>query len=125
MRITREAAREYFAHPSQQIGISPDELPGDPVQYWAKDGVCCIFHPSFWPGVWMGHYAVKPEVWGKTVKPTKELLRAFWDANQPKLIIGWTDENNRQALSFARRLGFKEIGTMRNGVVTQEWTPWE
>jgi RimJ/RimL family protein N-acetyltransferase len=73
----------------------------------------------------MGHYAVKPEVWGKTIKPAKAILREFWEAENPQLIIGWTDESNRQALNFARRLGFKEIGTMRNGVVTQEWTPWE
>lgn len=124
MRITREAAREYFAHPSQQIDVNPESLPGDPVQYWAQDGVCVMFHPSFWPGVWMAHYAVKPEVWGKTVSPALEILSAFWNACEPDLIIGWTDERNRQAISFSRRLGFKEIGTMQNGVVTQEWTPW-
>lgn len=125
MRVSVEQAREYFAHPSQQLGITPDTLPGAPVQYWAKGGVCCVFHPTFWPNVWMGHYAVKPEAWGKTVSPTREILNAFWQAEQPELIIGWTDQANRQALSFARRLGFKEIGTMRNGVVTQEWTPWD
>jgi RimJ/RimL family protein N-acetyltransferase len=124
VRITADEAREYFAHPSQKTGIDPDNLPGDPVQYWAEGGVCGLFHPSFWPDVWMGHYAVKPEVWGKTIEPARAILLEFWEAASPQLIIGWTDQNNRQALKFARRLGFKEIGTMRNGVVTQEWTPW-
>jgi RimJ/RimL family protein N-acetyltransferase len=123
VKITAGEAQEYFLHPSQQTDIDPDNLPGDPVQYWAHDGVCGMFHPTFWPGVWMAHYAIKPEVWGKTVAPTVVLLNAFWRAEQPELIIGWTDNKNRQAMSFAKRLGFKEIGTMRNGVVTQEWTP--
>lgn len=72
----------------------------------------------------MAHYAVKPEAWGKAVSPARSVLNAFWQAEKPDLIIGWTDEKNRQALSFAKRLGFREIGTMHNGVVTQEWTPW-
>lgn len=124
MKITRDEAREYFLHPSQQLDITPDNLPGDPVQYWAEGGVCGVFHPSFWGGVWMAHYAVKPEAWGKAVSPARSVLNAFWQAEKPDLIIGWTDEKNRQALSFAKRLGFREIGTMHNGVVTQEWTPW-
>lgn len=124
MRITVDEARSYFLHPSQQIDITPETLPGDPVQYWARGGVCALFHPAFWPDVWMGHYAVRPEVWGNTVRPAKELLNAFWNAENPQLIIGWTDIKNRQAISFARRIGFKEIGTTHNGVVMQEWTPW-
>lgn len=127
MRISLDEAREYWAHPSQQImGATPENLPGDPFQYWAEGPVCTVFHPTFWPGVWMGHYAVKPEAWGHAVEPARRLMAAFWEAEAPSRIIGWTPASNRMALSFARRLGFVQDGAMPlndETVIMQGWVP--
>lgn len=129
MRISVEAAREYFADPTQQKAsdITPDTLPEGPdFQYWAAGGVCGIFHRAPWPGVWMGHYGVKPEAWGKTTAPAQQILRAFWDSERPELIIGWTKADNRAALAFARRLGFRIHGEMNlptGKVIEQSWRP--
>lgn len=125
MRITVDEAREYFSHPSQQkgAGVHPDQLT-DEFLYYARDGVCGVFHVIPWPHVWQGHYGVKPEAWGRTVKPALSLLSEFWDDHQPQMIVGWTDSRNRQALSFARRLGFKEHGRMElpgQTVIMQGW----
>lgn len=130
MRISVNEARQYWAHHSQQEKsfIHPDELPDDEAfQYWALDGVCGVFHGAMWPGVWMAHYGVMPEVWGKATRPAKAILSAFWGEENPELIIGWTDETNRAALAFARRIGFKENGRMNlpNGaVIMQEYSQW-
>ncbi|MFV1484522.1 MULTISPECIES: GNAT family N-acetyltransferase [unclassified Phaeobacter] len=128
-RISVDQARQYFQHRSQQraSGITPDELPDEPFQYWACEGVCGAFHPDHWPGVWMAHYAVKPEHWGRTIGPAKSILQAFWASERPSLIIGWTAESNRAALSFSRRLGFREIGKMAldsGNVIMKELGPW-
>lgn len=126
MKITVDEARDYFQHVSQQKGngVTPDELPDhDGLVYYAHGGVCVLFHIAHWPGVWMAHVAVKPEAWGRTVIPGRKILNKFWNDESPTLILGWTDQNNRAALSFARRVGFTEIGTMQTGVVMQEWTP--
>jgi hypothetical protein len=113
VKIDVEAAREYLAHPSQQtMGARPDNLPEAGVEYYAQGPICAMFHPSFWPGVWMAHYAVKPEGWGGLIAPARALLREFWRAESPKRIIGWTPESNRAALAFSRRLGFVVDGRM-------------
>lgn len=130
MKISVDEAREYWSHHTQQEKsfIHPDDLPDDEAfQYWAQGGVCGAFHLAPWPNVWMAHYAVKPEVWGKAAGPAKAILGAFWAEEQPELIIGWTDETNRAALAFARRIGFKENGRMNlpsGAVVMQEYTEW-
>ena len=107
--------------------ITPETLPDNPLfQYWADSGVCGVFHPGNWPGVWMAHYGVKPEAWGKTKAPALRILRAFWGAEKPELIIGWTKESNRAALAFARRLGFQVHGEMdlpSGKVIEQSWRP--
>lgn len=130
MRISVDEARQYWAHHTQQEKsfIHPDDLPEDEAfQYWAKDGVCVVFHRAAWPGVWMAHYGIKPEVWGKTTIPAREIIAEFSAVEEPELIIGWTDEKNRAALSFARRVGFKEIGRMNlpdGAVIMQEYAEW-
>jgi hypothetical protein len=120
-RITVDEAREYFSHPSQQKGaqITPDALPGDPFEYWACGGVCVVFHVALWPGIWMVHCGVKPEVWGRAVEPAREILSAFREARDPAQIIGWTEASNRAAVSFALRVGFRETGkmTMPDGAI--------
>lgn len=124
-----DEAREYFRHHSQQkaSGITPESLPErEDVQYWALDGVCGVFNRAHWPGVWMAHYGVKPEAWGKTRKPAVELLNMFWASEKPELIIGWTAESNRAALAFARRIGFRVHGEMNlptGKVIEQSWRP--
>jgi len=123
MRIKPALAKPFFDHKTQRkwAQISPDELPGDPFQYWAQEGVCGVFHPMPWPGIWMAHYGVLPDAWGHTKGPARAILKDFWDAEQPDLIIGWTEENNRAALAFSKRIGFTITGRMASGVIMQEW----
>lgn len=128
MRITAAEARPYFDHRSQRVGamIDPADLHDNGLEYWALDGICGVFHQAHWPDVWMVHYGAKPEAWGRLVEPSRTVLRAFWDEKQPDLLIGWTKESNRQALAFARRVGFRENGRMNlpeGAVVMQEWRP--
>lgn len=123
MRISVDEARAFWDHPSQTA--SPDELPDDPVyQYWAVGGVCGVFHPLPWPGVWLGHYGVKPNVWGKSIAPARQVIAEFLEAEKPERLMGWTKEENRAAISFARRLGFVECGAMHlptGNVIMQEF----
>lgn len=107
--------------------ITPETLPDDPAfEYWACEGVCGVFHRVAWPGVWMAHYGVKPATWGNTRQPALRILRAFWGSVQPGLIIGWTRADNRAALAFAKRLGFRVHGEMDlpdGKVIEQSWRP--
>ena len=106
---------------------SPDDLPGEGVVYYATGGVCGCFHDAHWPGVVMAHYGVLPEAWGSTVPAARAILRQFSEDYQPQAIIGWTDERNRAALAFARRLGFEEYGRLElpsGTVVKQRWQAW-
>lgn len=126
MIIDVEEARDYFLDSSQQIqGITPETLPESGVEYWANEGVCGMFHLAPWPRVWMAHYAVKVEAWGKTVAPAKRILAEFWGSRQVDRIIGWTPETNRAALFLSRRLGFKIEGAIHlpNGkIIMQGWS---
>ena len=128
MKITRDEAKAFFAHPTQlraSMLESPDDLP-EGVEYWADGPICGMFHLSFWPGVWMVHYGVKPEGWGHLVEPSRRILRAFWGHHKPQRIIGWTDARNRAALALTRRVGFQEDGRMQldgHEVVMTGWRP--
>lgn len=128
LRITVDAAREYLGEKLQQRAsmIDPVDLPEEGVEFFAKDGVCGMFHAAHWPRVFMAHYAVKSEAWGKTTGPAKEILMEFWKYKKPKLIIGWTDSENRAALSFARRIGFRKTGQLDlpdKTIIQQSWRP--
>lgn len=122
-----EEAREFFAHPSQQIeGATPDKLPEIGLEYWACGDVCVMFHAAGWPDVFMVHIAVKPSAWGNTVSPARAILRAFWDLESPQRIIGWMPSDNRAVLSLTRRLGFVTDGEMKltggRRIVMQGWS---
>jgi RimJ/RimL family protein N-acetyltransferase len=129
VRITRNEAKAFFAHSTQlraSMMESADELPEAGVEYWADGPICGIFHPAFWPGVWMLHYGAKPEGWGHLVQPSRRILLAFWDHHQPQRIIGWTDASNRAALALTKRVGFQEDGRMkldRREIVMTGWRP--
>jgi len=127
VKITVEQARDFFRHPSQQLGgIKPEYLPEEGFEYWAEGPVCGVFHKMPWPGVWGAHYGVDPAGWGRLLAPAKSVLRQFWDAHDCSRIIGWTPKSNRRAVAFARRLGFVVDGEMPAGdeiVVMQGWTP--
>lgn len=108
-----DEARAYFAHPSQQLyGVTPENLPDEPFEYWAKDGICGVFHPAPAARVWMVHFAAKPECWGHLVAPSREVLAAFWAAKNPERIVGWTPVHLRAALALSRRVGFVEDGRL-------------
>lgn len=128
-KITVNQAREYFTDPSQQLhGITDKNLPDEGFEYWADGPVCGVFHRVAWPGVFMCHYGVKPEGWGKLVKPAKRILEAFWGEHNPKRLIGWTPDTNTAALGFAKRLGFTIDGEMDLGevkIIMQGWVKWE
>lgn len=125
MKITVDQARTYLAHPSQQIYNSkPEVLPETGVEYYAVGPVCGMFHRAAWPGVWMAHYAVKPDKWGHLVPPAKRVLSEFWDTERPDRIIGWTPKENRAALAFSKRLGFVIDGEMNlpsGKIIMQGW----
>lgn len=125
MRITVDQAREYFMDPSQHLfGITPDNLPDDPVQYWAHEDLCGVFHPAPWPDVWMGHYAMKPSGRGRSDETARYILTQFWQSERPSRIVGWTDASNKRALAFAKRIGFTVDGTMpteKGDVVMTGW----
>lgn len=121
MRITVEAAREYFRHPSQQIGLTPDDLPEDGAEYWADGPVCLIFHGTAADDVWMVHLAVKPEGYGQLIEPTRRILAEFWAEKQPKHIIAWIAEHRAAAIAFARKVGLTEDGRFP-GTVMLGWS---
>lgn len=125
MRISVEAARAYFTHPSQRRGamIAPNDLPAEGVEYWAKDGVCLIFHDAPWPGVIMVHVGALPSAWGRADEPAKAILRAAWDYYRPARIVAWMKESNRAVLAFAKRTGFTVDGRMDlpEPVIMQGW----
>lgn len=127
MRISVDEAREYFAHPSQQVfGITPDSLPGDPFEYWADGPLCGIGHMAPFPNVWMVHFGAKPEGRGALIPHGKRLLHEFWAAKQPARIIGWTPVRFRHALALSRRVGFVTDGILPlpdGDVVMGGWRP--
>lgn len=99
---------------------------GDAFQYWSCGPICGVFHRTFWPGVWMAHHGCKPEGWGKATEPARKALLAFWDAETPQLVTGWTEASNRAAVAFARRVGFQEDGRLSlpsGDVIMQSWRP--
>ena len=128
MRITVDEARGFFEHASQQIeGLTPDILPGEGFEYYAKGPLCVAFHLSPWPDVWFCHYGVKPEGWGGLVAPAQEILAYFFELKGASRIIGWTPEDNRAACAFAKRVGFSEDGKLKaksRNIIMQGWTPW-
>lgn len=126
-QITHRDAAFYWSHPSQlEPGITPDMLPEGPI-YMACGCICGAFRPGPWLGVWMADYGARPEGWGQLTEPAKAILHAFWDAQKPQLIVGWTDSRKRAALAFSKRIGFRVTGemTLADGtrIVAQEWRP--
>lgn len=128
-KIRVEEARAFWEHPSQHVeGSTPDALPQDGplVQYWAVGPICGVFHPAPWPRVWMVHIGCKPEGWGQAVSAAKAGLGAFWNAESPDAIVGWTPASKRAAVAFARRCGFVEHGRLAlpsGDLILQNWRP--
>lgn len=119
MIITVNEARAYFTHPTQQVRVTPEELP-DSCEYWADSGVCLVFHPTAAADVWMVHIGVKLSAWGRTTDPARRILEAFWRAKQPQRIVAWIDDHRRPALALARRVGFTTDGAFP-GTVMLGW----
>lgn len=112
MKITVEAAREYFAHPSQlrhSMIEAPEDLP-DWATYYAIGGVCGGFHPGHWSGLLMGHIGVKPHAWGHVTADARAVLGEAWAAENPERIAGWVKDSNRPMQALCRRLGMEIDG---------------
>lgn len=127
MRITVDEAKPFFAHVTQLRGAklnSPDDLPEAGFVYWADGPICGAFHQAPWESVWFAHYGAKPEAWGGLRSPALRVLTGFCGDVGASCILGWTDIENRAAIAFAKRLGFRETGTIDAGRVLQtEWRP--
>lgn len=108
------------------FGITPDSLPGDPFEYWADGDLCGVAHLAPHPGVWMVHFAAKPEGRGHLVASARRLLAELWEARQPKRVIGWTPVRLRAAVAFSKRVGFVTDGILPlpdGDVVMGGWRP--
>ena len=128
MKIGVGEARKYFEHPSQHVeGTRPDILPAEGVHYYANGPICGLFHLMHDPGIYMAHYGVMPEGWGRLTFPARTVLAYAFDDLGAERFVGWTDEKNRAALAFAKRIGFKRDGVLPlrdKTIIMQGWTPW-
>jgi len=123
-KITAKEAMAFFQDKSQRIGgLDPENLHDDGLLFYASGPVCGIAHYGFEEGVWMVHYGVKREGLGKYDGHMLSILKEHWNAVKAKLIIGWTPESNKLALSIAKRIGFKVVGylDLDDRIVMQEW----
>lgn len=114
MRVTVEAARAYFAHPSQlkhSLIETPEDLPGW-CSYYAQGGVCGVFHAGHWPGLLMGHLGAMPETWGSVTRSAEAILREAWAAESPDRIAGWVKDSNKPMQALCRRLGMEIDGRL-------------
>lgn len=124
MRITRDEAEDFFAHPSQKV-MGLTELPDSPFEYYAFGQVCGAFHETFWPDVHMVHVGMKPDGWGLSDISARAILEHYRAETGSKRITTWIDGNNRAAIAFAARLGFTEDGEMALGtdkVIMMGWS---
>lgn len=125
LRITVEAARAFFMHPSQRVfGLLPEFLPDDPFQYWAAGSVCLSFHPGELPGVWMTHIAANPSGWGRLDGDVSRVLHAFFEESKADVIMAWIPATLRHSVSLSRRVGFEEIGRFRTTIGEIIITTW-
>lgn len=126
MKVTTDEARAFFEHPSQRImGMRPDMLPEEGMEYRAVGPVLWVFHGLPWPGLWMGHIAVKPEAWGHVADLSMPILRNFWNEKGAARICAWLPQSNRAAHACARRIGFVVDGVipLPDPLIELGWTP--
>jgi hypothetical protein len=110
--LTNTEAAPYFAHPSQQRASGVIGEPEEWMHYRALNDVCGAFHLNLWPGVWMGHIAVKPTGWGRSDQDVTAILQGFATETGAARIIGWVRESNRAMLALCRRVGFEIDGRL-------------
>jgi RimJ/RimL family protein N-acetyltransferase len=123
MRITREAAEAYFAHPSQRRASHLNGPLPEWATYYAQGDVCGAFHAFQWPGVVVAHLGVKPRSWGRLVEPARAILSEVWADLSPDLIVAMVHERNRAVCRFAERVGMKQSGRLAlpDPVLIYEW----
>lgn len=112
MRITADAAREYFSHPTQiRKGGDPANLPAW-AAYYAERGVCLLFHPMPSDGLWMVHIGVIPSAWGSVTGPARELMAEAWADLKMQRIVAWAPDTNRAVAALCKRIGFEIDGRL-------------
>lgn len=105
--LTAAEAAPFFWHKSH------GDVSGlDWAEFRACDGVCCGFHPHFWPDVWVGHLGALKSARGNTLEPFKAILRAFAAEVGAERIVGLVNESNRATLALCRRAGFEIDGRL-------------
>lgn len=110
---TRSEAEEIANHPRVRPHLGGEgrlSIP-DGVVLLRKEGAVAMFHPIF-DGIWMGHHAIHPSMWGRAVEPMMNIIDHFRSEYRPERIVGWTPEENRLAVHFASKLGFEVDGRM-------------
>lgn len=81
-------------------------------EYYAESGVCAVFHPHLWPGVWAIHIGVTPAAWGYVDAPLQSVIAEFCHDKQPERVVGWVKESNRAVIALAKRVGFEIDGRL-------------
>jgi hypothetical protein len=124
-QISPGQAREFWADPSQrEPGETVNMLPSVGVDYFACRDLCLAFRQGPYPGVYMVDLGAKPEGWGYLKTPACLILRAFADSRDVDCVMAWTKTTKRAVVSFAKRVGFREVGMMTDPALTiLEWRP--
>lgn len=129
MRISRDEARRFWAHPSQQIfGMTPDLLPDEPFIYFASGPFCGVAHPGPLRGVWIVDYAALPEGRGHLIQHARTVANECIEVTGATSLMGLTRTDLRLAISFITRVGFEKIGTITasNGeFVISKYRSWQ
>lgn len=118
--MTAKEAAPFFWHAEHG-----DVSEFDWAEFRACEGVCCGFHPYFWPNVWVGHLGALKEARGHTLEPLRAVLQAFSAEVGAERIVGLVKESNRATLALCRRAGFVVDGRLplKNSAVLIGWGP--
>ena len=125
-----EAVSRIFNHPKVYEWISDDtSVPPfvpDPAHFYLmneeKTGVVRLEHLN---GITcMVHIGTLPELWGRATTFVKEGILWLFENTKYSKIVSLAPENNRVAILFGRRCGFKEEGRITKSFL-KNWTLYD